>query len=193
MNQLAFVENINEKYFHDRGPDLRKMDELERRSRTWKVNEIWEMHHEVIRLLLIGMKNVDIAKKIGITEVQVSNIKNSPVVQDRLSLMKAARDVKAVDISRDILEVAPKALELLKKVINGETIIDDKRPSVNAMIRTSESLLDRAGFGAVKKVATQNEHVYYTAEEIEALKARARKGGEVVDAEDAEVVSDTIM
>jgi len=188
---MLAVENINEKYYQqDRGPDLRRMGELERRSRTWKVNEIWEMHHEVIRLLLIGMKNVDIARKLGITEVQVSNIKNSPVVQDRLSLMKAARDVKAVDISRDIMEVAPKALELLKKVINGDAIVDDKKPSVNAMIRTSESLLDRAGFGAVKKVATQNEHVYYTAEEIEALKARAKMNGEVVE---AEVVNDTIM
>ena len=100
--------------------------------------------------------------------------------------MKAARDVKAMDISRDILETAPEALRLLKKVLAGEAIVDDKKPSVNAMIRTSESLLDRAGFGAVKKVATSNEHVFYTAEEIEALKARAMESGQMV--QDAEVI-----
>jgi hypothetical protein len=35
-------------------------------------------------------------------------------------------------------------------------------------------------------VATSNEHVFYTAEEIEALKARAIENGQVV--QDAEVI-----
>ena len=189
MQAATSAATNTDKYFSpDRGPDLRKMSPLARaEGRTWQVNELWEMHHEVIRLLMFGMKNVDIARRIGCTEQQVSNIRNSPVVQDRLSLMKAARDVKAMDISRDILETAPEALRILKKVLAGEAIVDDKKPSVNAMIRTSESLLDRAGFGAVKKVATSNEHVFYTAEEIEALKARAIGSGQVV--QDAEVIS----
>jgi hypothetical protein len=173
------------KYFNpDRGPDLRRMNDLDRimRPRTWHVNEIHGMHHEIIRLLMLGMKNVDIAKRIGCTEVQVSSIKNSPIVLDRLALMNAARDIKSIDISKDIMEVAPEALKLLKKIVRGEEIGAQVAP-LGLQAKTAESLLDRAGFGAVKKVATSNEHVFYTNDEIEALKARARENGDTVDAE----------
>jgi len=173
-----------DKYFvENRGPDLRAtLTPFERssRERTWTASKIWEIHHEVIRLLLIGMRGVDIASKLNLTEAQVSSIRNSPVIQDKLSLMQAARDVKSVDIAKDILETAPEALKLLKKILNGEVIVNDTKPSVMLMAKTAESLMDRAGFGAVKKVATSNEHVHYSAEEIEAIKSRARFNGEVV-------------
>ena len=141
-------------------------------KKTWQVGQLWELHHEVIRMLLLGMKQCDIASRLGITDCQVSKIKNSQVVQDRLALMGAARDVNTIEISKDILAVAPQALKLLKNVIAGED--EGKQATIGLRTKVAEGMLDRAGFGAVKKVQSENSHTFYSGEEIEAIKQRAR-------------------
>ena len=145
------------------GPVLRK---------SWQVGQLWELHHEVIRMLLLGMKQCDIAERLGITDCQVSKIKNSQVVKDRLALMSAARDVDTIQISKDILEVAPQALKLLRNVIEGED--EGRQANIGLRTKVAESMLDRAGFGATKKVQTDNVHTFYGSDEIEILKQRAR-------------------
>jgi transcriptional regulator with XRE-family HTH domain len=140
-------------------------------KKQWQVGQLWDLHHEVIRMLLLGMKQTDIASKLGITDCQVSKIKNSQIVQDRLSLMRAARDVQTVDISRDILEVAPRALKLLKNIVENEG--EGRQATIGLRSKVAESLLDRAGFGAVKKVQSENAHTFYDAAEIERIKQRA--------------------
>lgn len=175
-------ENTREKYYNpDRGPDERRNGKLE--GRTWKVSELWEKHHEIIRLLLIGLSNVAIADRMGMTTTQISNIKNSPIVQERLSLLKAERDCKAIDLSKDIMELAPQSLDLLGKVIRGEDLGDGTKATTGLRVKVAESNLDRAGYGAIRRVQTQNEHLFYTKEDIEELKQRALVEGQVVDAE----------
>jgi len=145
------------------GPVLRK---------SWQVGQLWELHHEVIRMLLLGMKQCDIAERLGISDCQVSKIKNSQVVRDRLVLMGAARDVNTIELSKDILDVAPQALRLLRNVIEGSE--EGKQATIGLRTKVAEGMLDRAGFGAVKKVQSDNVHTFYGADEIEVLKQRAR-------------------
>ena len=59
----------------------------------WQVATMWESHHEIARMILLGHSNVEVAASLGITKEQVSNVRNSPVVQENLTIMKAARDV----------------------------------------------------------------------------------------------------
>lgn len=140
-------------------------------KKQWQVGQLWDLHHEVIRMLLLGIKQCDIAEKLGITDCQVSKIKNSQIVQDRLSLMRAARDVKTIDISRDILETAPRALKLLKNIIENED--EGRQATIGLRSKVAESILDRAGFGAVKKSQNENVVTFYNADEIERIKQRA--------------------
>jgi transcriptional regulator with XRE-family HTH domain len=150
-------------------------------KKNWQVGQLWDLHHEVIRMLLLGMKQTDIAAKLNITDCQVSKIKNSQVVQDRLSLMRASRDVQTIDISRDILEVAPRALKLLKNIVENEG--EGRQATIGLRSKVAESLLDRAGFGAVKKLQSENVHTFYDANEIERIKQRAMlASGEVEEA-----------
>ena len=164
------MENNPEKYFSaPREPDQRRNNGEDRK--TFEVSEMWEMHHEIVRLLVTGMKNVEVCKVLGVSPAMVSYVRNSKVVQDKLAIMRAARDADTVDIARDIREKAPKALELLESVIddNGET------HSMALAVRVAESWLDRAGHGAIKTLKVAGAVAHFTADEIADLKRSANE------------------
>jgi hypothetical protein len=137
--------------------------------KTWQVGQVWELHEEIKRRILLGQKNVDVAEAVNCTPQTVSNVRNSPVIQDELALMKGARDAYTVDIARDIQEFAPKALELLKQVINGTG--EAQAASMSLRTKSAESWLDRAGHGAIRKEAVIHQHL--TKEEILSIRERA--------------------
>ncbi len=170
-------------YDEDRGPDQRK--KVNNRNR-WTVSEMWQVHHEIAGLILLGWKNVDIAEKLDVSEVMVSNVKNSPVVMDKLSIMRGARDANTIDLAKEIRETAPDALKLLQDIISGNG--DGDNASINLRARTSEGMLDRAGYAAPKKLLTENLHGFFTSEDIAELKKRAKANDDVVDAEFKETI-----
>jgi len=173
VDGAAFKERYSD---INRGRDLRKVDKV--RDPQWSVANIWESHHEIIRHIMLGYKNSEIARRMNLTPEHVSNIRNSPVIQERLGLMVAARDVDAIEISRDILKVVPKSLKLLNSIIEGTG--DGEGANINLRAKVAESNLDRAGFGAVKKVVNET-HNYYTDEDIELMKKRAIQNNDIID------------
>jgi hypothetical protein len=144
-------------------------------QKKWTVSKIWDVHQEVVRRLVLGQKNTEIAKALDISEVQVSNIRNSPVIQDKLAIMQASRDAATVDIARQIQEFAPIALKKLMDIIDGT----EKNASIPLIAKTAESWLDRAGHGPVKKFEGAVAH--FSREDIEEIKRRSR--GTIIDAE----------
>jgi len=130
---------------------------------------MWEMHHEIVRLLVLGMSNVEICNILGVSRPMVSYVRNSKVVKDKLAIMRAARDADTIDIAKDIQVKAPKALQLL------EDIIDDHGETYGMPLaaKTAESWLDRAGHGAVRNMKFVGAVAHFTAEEIAALKKNA--------------------
>lgn len=145
--------------------------------KTFEVNKMWEVHKEIVRKLLLGEKNSEIAEDLGVSEVMVSYTRNSKVVQSQLSIMGAARDADTIDLAREIREKAPKALELLEGIIedNGTT------HSMALAAKTAENWMDRAGYGAPKRIEALVAHL--TAEEIEGIKKSA-----VIDAEASSII-----
>lgn len=171
------------KYYNpDRGPDLRKTGRhktprrnlLPGQSNAWSVSDMWEIHHESKRLMLLGWKNVDIAKKLGITPQSVSQHRNSPIVQEELALMVKARDADAIDVAKEIEKFAPKALNILKDVINAEG--EGESATISLRAKSAESWLDRAGHGAINK--NHSVVAYLTKEEIEEMKDKAFRNSE---------------
>lgn len=172
-----------EKYFlAPREPDARK-----RESRTFEVNEMWELHHEIVRRLVLGQKNADVARALNVSEQMVSYTRNSKVVKKQLDIMRAARDADTIDIAKDIRDKAPKALALLEDIIDdhGETF------SMGLAAKTAENWMDRAGYPAPRNVNVAAVVAHFTSDEIAELKRQAieegHKAGTVIDAEAEEV------
>ena len=146
--------------------------------RNWQVGRMWDKHHEIKRLLLIGHTNVEIAEMVGCTPQTVSNVKNSEIVQEELSIMRAARDAESIDVATEIRNLAPVAIGMVKEVINGQTI-DGEKPNLPMRLRTAEKLLDRAGYGGVQR--SVGVHAVFTKDDLDEIKQRAFASGTVID------------
>jgi hypothetical protein len=163
---MAIYKGVD--YFEgDRPADRRFVSEAPRK--TWQVSKIWDQHEEIIRRITLGQKNTEIAQSMDMSEQQISNIRNSPIIQERLSVMKGARDAYTIDLARDIREFAPKALDLLKEIINGEMQLAS--PALKAKVAVD--ILDRAGYAPVRNVNVQSVHAHLTKDDIEEMKRRA--------------------
>lgn len=150
------------------------------------VGEMTELHHEICRHVLLGMKNVDIAAKLGCTPQTVSNVRNSPIVKHRLRELGQARDAVAVNFAAEVQARASRAFEILDEALMDET------GEVPLMMRLKEAnnILDRVE--RVEGIGQRNLHLHahLTADDIEKLKERALAAGvacgQVVDAEFSE-------
>jgi hypothetical protein len=136
-------------------------------QRKYQIQTMFNLHHEIKRMLLLGMKHVDIARELGVSEVTVSYTANSSIVKRELDLMNAARDMETVNLSQRIQEIAPKALKRMEELLESKT--------EKILLATAKDLLDRAGYGAVQKVA--GIHAMLSKDDLEEMKRRARQSG----------------
>lgn len=141
--------------------------------KPYQIEQMWELHHEVCRLALIGMKQIDIANHLGVSPVMVSYTLRSPLVQRQLNHLKAVRDLEAIDVSKEIQELAPRAVKVLEELMENEL--------PNIKLKAATDVLDRAGHAAVRTLRTENIHAHFTADEISDIKKRAREVGLLTD------------
>lgn len=137
--------------------------------RKYQVEQMWEVHHEVVRLALIGMKSVDIADHLGISPVMVSYTLRSPIVQEKMNQLQAVRDIDAIDVAKEIQELAPQAVRVLGELLECEL--------PNIRMKAATDVLDRAGHAAVRTIKTENLHAHFSSEEIADIKNRAKSIG----------------
>jgi len=180
------------KYFDEREPDQRFAGPEERK--TFEIQQMWEVHHEIVRRLLLGQKASHIAKDLGVSAAMISYVRNSRVVKDKLELMKGARDAETLDLAKRIREISPKALDLLEGVIAGQVKTADGElmdVPLGFRIKESDTMLARAGYGPITNVKGQFAHGHFTKEDIDEIKSRARKdaisSGSVIDVTPEEV------
>jgi len=151
--------------------------------KPYHVEHIQEIHHEVLRLLILGRRPKEIAAITGLTESFISKLRNSPVCRERLEVLGVAKDAETVATSRIIARVQPRAAKLLEDVIEGK--ID---ASVGRKIKTAQDMLSRGGHAPVQHI--RDEHTYgITKETLDALKQRAEDARALAEA-DYEVVEE---
>lgn len=129
-------------------------------------------HKEIIRLIALGHKDVEIAEMCNCTSAMVKYTRESPVAQRKIELLQGRRDSSAVDIRKRIQAMAPIALDKMQQMLEDE----DGSESVRSKI--AQDILDRAGFDPVHKTLDVGK---YTEERIQELKQRARDNGLIVD------------
>lgn len=155
-------------------------------TKTWRVSEMWDKHHEIARLILLGIKNVEIAQRLNISEQQVSNVKNSPVVKEKLDLMQTARDVGSINLAKEIADLAPIALGRIKEVLETGQVMG-REASASQILKEANNVLDRDQGKAIQRVDSRHLNATLSMEDIERIKQKAAdlaiSNGQVIDCE----------
>jgi hypothetical protein len=162
------MEDPRKKYFKDT-ERLDRRFTLPKAERTFRIGQLWDTHHEILRRLSLGEKGSVIAEDLGVSKAMVSYTKNSKLGEDRLGILRGAMDAETIDLGIRINKFAPKALELLEDVVEGK--FEDASIALRA--RYADRHLDRAGYSPVKKMAVASASL--TREDIEGIKKRAKE------------------
>ena len=115
-----------------------------------KLRQMQDIHHEMVRMLLIGIQPKEIAERLKIHRQTVINVKNSPLVVMRLAALHKARDANAVELSNHIMEVAPAAMRIIDEAVN-EGTVNGEPLTPNAHLGACERHLSRAGHPEMSK------------------------------------------
>lgn len=161
------------------------MGRMPSENRKYQLRQLNEMHHEIIRLSLIGLKPKQIAMMLGITEATVCNATQSAKGRQSLAILRAVRDSDSIDIAKDIVEFAPRCVEVLQE------IVDDPNNPAAVRGKFAVELLGIAGHVKPQRVQVQGTMTHLSIDEISAIKARARKLASESGVIDAEYVEQT--
>ncbi len=138
-------------------------------NRAYNISHIWDTHHEIMRLLVMGLSRQEIARIMGVSPVTVTNVQNSPICRDRLNALREKRDANAMDMTNAIRELAPLAVRKL------EDTMSCGLPNVE--LAAAKDVLDRAGYTPVTRVRTENYNLHFTPDELAEIKKRALESG----------------
>lgn len=139
-------------------------------------DKIYDKHHEVMRLAILGLKQVEIADKLGMHPSSISRILNTPAARHRLKIMQGARDCAAFEMGSEIKKLAVQAVARLGDVL-------DKVPTTHQeesnQIRVAQDMMDRAGYGAIKRseVSATTTTTTLSGEDVLAMMERGRELG----------------
>lgn len=138
----------------------------------YEPKKVHEKYREMARLHVLGLNNKEIAETLNVSHVTVGYAINYPAAQEVIKHLRDLRDHNTAEVTRRIQGMVPKVLDTFNEMLDEETT----PASVKATL--GKDLLDRAGFGAVKKVQTHNTELILTAEDMKKIHARA---AEIVD------------
>ena len=150
-----------------RNPKDRRKLMPETVRKTQIVKEMNERHHEVARMVLLGYKNVEIAKILNITKEFVCAVRNAPPVKEQVAILAGARDAQTVDIAKQIQMALPKCIKYLDGTIEDDEISDGLRS------RNAFGLMAIGGHGPVKNVNVKGVHAVLTADDIREIRENA--------------------
>lgn len=134
----------------------------------YNLQKMNQMHHEIVRRIVIGQKDHMIAKDLGCTTATVKYTRESPVVKQKLRILNGARDESFTEVQQRILDMAPLALHEMEKIMN------DQAETGSVRSKVAMDILDRAGYGAVQKKVDLTR---LSEDRINSIKERAQNAG----------------
>lgn len=143
-------------------------------KKGWQIAEMWDNHHEIARLIVLGMNNQQIAEKLSCNPQTVSNVRNSPVVKDKIALLQAARDCDCVELSAEIAEMGPIALKRIREALETGQVLG-KEVNAATLLKEANNVIDRVEGKAVQRIESKNLNATLTLEDIESIKQRAEQ------------------
>ena len=149
----------------------------------YQLQKLRGRHHLILELSARGMRNVDIAKRLNITEAAVCYTINSELGQQKLRVLQNKATADTIDLIKEFATLAPVAVEVIEEVLTDPSAKNADRLSA------ADKILNGAGFAKKQSVEINVHHV--TDEEIQAAKLEARRKGRLAGllVEEAEVIS----
>lgn len=74
-------------------------------------------HRRIIQLMVAGHKQSEIAKRVGVTEVTISRIKDNPLFIAEYEKLATEADFAAVDVMDRVRAVVPRALDIVEEFL----------------------------------------------------------------------------
>ena len=154
-------------------PDIRERDKRRGTGqRRFDIKQLWNQNHEILRLSFLGWRNIEIAKRLNISPITVSNTINSTLGQKKLQNMREKRDSEVIGISEKIANLAEGAVKVYEEIIKD----DEGRVSMSLKKNTADTILkDILGHQAPKKVEGKFAHAHLDSETIETIKQRHKE------------------
>lgn len=155
------------------------------------ITTIQDRTREVARLLLLGLSVGAVADELGLTPEHVTDIKNSAIFRKHLDDLQEKRDASFVEHKRELDRLVGPAIASYEAVLrDGE--VDGKAVTPALKIKAAGDVLDRTGYGAVRKAAIHSTNTTLTLDDIDEIRKRAAniKKESYVDAEFSEVAND---
>ena len=134
------------------------------------VDVIWQKHHEILNMSLIGMLAPEIVERTGFSLNVVNNVLRSAVGREKLDVMRGARDADSVDLSKRISNFLPKCIDLFEDVIGGSGVGKDANLALR--VRTAQDYADRGGLVPIRKHQIASMHL--TPSDLDRIKERAK-------------------
>lgn len=150
-------------------------------QRKYTIQHMWERHHQMARLLLLGYGNQEVAELLGCSPQNVSDVRNSPIFLEKLEALRERADEAAISIGARLEKGAHRSLALLEQIRDGEATND-----IKLRAQVAQDLLDRAGHGKIQKVEGRHAIAHLDAEALERIKRLAHERSRAREAEAAE-------
>lgn len=157
--------------FYMRKDDGRRTD----RSGTYEAKNLWQVHHEIINMALRGMKQTEIAVRLGVTPVTVSNTLNSKLGRAKLNHMRSVRDEEAIVVEEEIKRLSEKAIKTYDEIFDSDTVSHSLKKSTADTV-----LMDLGGHRAPTKIDQRSVHMQLTPEEIAGFVERGKRASAAV-------------
>jgi transposase len=190
MSELSVKEKKGETLygFKFREPDKRR--ELKGEKRCFDIKQLWQRSHEILNLALLGHKEKDISKMLGVSYQTVVNTLNSTLGKEAMAERRKERDEEFDELQDRVMELTKKSLDVYEEILSANTKIGNENfnPEVTLKMKkeTADTVaLDMAGMRAPTKIDSRSLHMSLGTDEIEELKNRgiaaAKAAGKVID------------
>ena len=122
------------------------------------LSKLMPRHYKVLDLMLEGLPFNKIAETVGMTTVQIRNIRNSPTFKHEYAMRKANRDSHKdemaarvhIDQTRELL--TQNTLKAAQTIVN---LLDSENPKVQ--LQSAQDLLDRTNYPKSQKLESENK------------------------------------
>lgn len=166
---------------------IRDMPNSGKRSSTYQLKKMRSRHHEIVRQVVLGTPDVEVARNLGVTSVMVRYTRESPIVADKIAVLHGAMDADTLDLAKEIRALAPVALAIMEEFLLDASHDKKERRAIAQDLLDRDGRVPRTSRNEVTQTILRTEDIM---EIKRAAKEASRRSGQMV-AQEAVIISET--
>jgi len=127
-------------------------------TKKFQLTELTALHYEILRRLSIGEKPINIAVDLDISPQTVSNVKRTVLARAKMSALVTLRDKEYMKANKRMADLLPKAVDIVKLLVDSGTSIARENPELALKIATNAMKL--AGFSPTAEKQGGPKHLH---------------------------------